>query len=74
MRADAELGAAWRRCEAVVPPDAHWGVERDGPLTGGPAKRYVAWAEEPDYLAWAGTTPTAALDALAAVLADRGGA
>ena len=63
MRADAELGAAWRRCEAALP--SHRGMEL---IVTPKDRRY--YARIPDEgVGRPGPTPAAALNALAEVLA-----
>ena len=67
QRADAELGAAFRRVQAAVPPGSAFGLEREHHADA----PWSAWAEEPDYINWGGATPTEALEALLTALEER---
>jgi len=67
-REDQALGAAWRRCEAALPEDAHWGFERDPGFSNLP---YIAWVDDP-YMERSRPDPTEALTALAEALEARG--
>jgi hypothetical protein len=69
LREDAALGAAWRRAEAAIPADC-WLEEVCRAARGG--WQAIVWnkADQPTEICF-GSTPTAALEALAEALEAR---